>query len=233
MPSRRCSATSARSMTSRSRSGEGEFFTMLGPSGCGKTTTLRMIAGFEEPTRGEILLRGRDDHVQRPAARRNVNMVFQNYALFPHMTRADNVAFGLRCKKVAGRRRRSASRRRCEMVRLAGLREAHARPALRRPAAARRAGARARQPARGAAARRAARRARPEAAQGAAARAEALQRRLETTFVYVTHDQEEALTMSDRIAVMKGGSVEQIGAPRESTSSRRRRSWPASSASRT
>src|SRR3954469_15038092 len=78
---------------------EGEFFSMLGPSGCGKTTTLRMIAGFEEPTDGRILLRGQDvTHV--PPARRNVNMVFQAYALFPHMTVDENVAFGLRVKRV-------------------------------------------------------------------------------------------------------------------------------------
>src|ERR1043165_4143635 len=79
--------------------GEGEFFSMLGPSGCGKTTTLRMIAGFEEPTSGRVLLRGQDV-TYVPPARRNVNMVFQAYALFPHMSIFENVAFGLRVKKV-------------------------------------------------------------------------------------------------------------------------------------
>ena len=91
---------------------EGEFFSMLGPSGCGKTTTLRMIAGFEEPTDGRILLQGQDV-TYVPPARRNVNMVFQAYALFPHMTVWDNVAFGLQIKKVSrATRRASASPRR-------------------------------------------------------------------------------------------------------------------------
>ena len=126
---------------------EGEFFTMLGPSGCGKTTTLRMIAGFEEPTNGRILLQGRDV-TYVPPARRNVNMVFQAYALFPHMTVWDNIAFGLQIKKVGRPGDQGARRGGDPDGAPRELREAQARPALRRPAAARRAGARAGQPAR-------------------------------------------------------------------------------------
>ena len=150
----------------------GEFFSLLGPSGCGKTTLLKMIAGFEQPTLGRILLEGAD--VSRvPPYQRNVNTVFQQYALFPHMTVLDNVAFGLRAKKVpAGeaRRRAHGDARRSSSWR---VRQPSLQPALRRPAAARRARPRARQPAGRAAARRAARGARPQAPRGDADRAQA------------------------------------------------------------
>ena len=193
---------------------EGEFFTMLGPSGCGKTTTLRMIAGFEEPTEGRILLQGRDV-TYVPPARRNVNMVFQAYALFPHMTVWDNIAFGLQIKKVS----RSETKERVEeairTVRLESFetrkpgqlsggqqqRVALARALVNRPAALLLD--------------------EPLGALDLKLRKELqlelkhLQTQTQTTFVYVTHDQEEALTMSDRIAVMKDGIVEQIAAPRE------------------
>ncbi len=193
---------------------EGEFFTMLGPSGCGKTTTLRMIAGFEEPTEGRILLQGRDV-TYVPPARRNVNMVFQAYALFPHMTVWDNIAFGLQIKKVS----RSETKERVEeairTVRLETFekrkpgqlsggqqqRVALARALVNRPAALLLD--------------------EPLGALDLKLRKELqlelkhLQTQTQTTFVYVTHDQEEALTMSDRIAVMKDGIVEQIAAPRE------------------
>jgi spermidine/putrescine transport system ATP-binding protein len=99
---------------------EGEFFTMLGPSGCGKTTTLRMIAGFEEPTEGRILLQGRDV-TYVPPSRRNVNMVFQAYALFPHMTVWDNIAFGLQIKKVGRDETRSRVEEAIRTVRLEGF----------------------------------------------------------------------------------------------------------------
>ena len=146
---------------------------MLGPSGCGKTTTLRMIAGFEQPTTGRILLEGKD--VSRvPPYRRNVNTVFQHYALFPHMSVYDNVAFGPRSQKLAGGRRRRSGWRSC--WRWSGCTQfaaPQAGPALRRPAAAGGAGAGAGQLPQRAPARRAARRARPEAAPGDADRAEA------------------------------------------------------------
>jgi spermidine/putrescine transport system ATP-binding protein len=194
--------------------GKGEFFSLLGPSGCGKTTTLRMIAGFEEPTSGRILLEGQDV-TYVPAARRHVNMVFQAYALFPHMTVWENIAFGLKIKKVGrsevGDRVAEAMR----TVRLQGMekrkpmqlsggqqqRVALARALVNRPAALLLD--------------------EPLGALDLKLRKEMqlelkhLQVETRTTFVYVTHDQEEALTMSDRIAVMDGGLVEQVASPRE------------------
>jgi len=193
---------------------EGEFFTMLGPSGCGKTTTLRMIAGFEEPTQGRILLQGRDVTFV-PPSRRNVNMVFQAYALFPHMTVWDNIAFGLQIKKVNRDETRARVEEAIRTVRLEGFekrkpgqlsggqqqRVALARALVNRPAALLLD--------------------EPLGALDLKLRKELqlelkhLQTQTQTTFVYVTHDQEEALTMSDRIAVMKDGVVEQIAQPRE------------------
>ena len=193
---------------------EGEFFTMLGPSGCGKTTTLRMIAGFEEPTNGRILLQGRDV-TYVPPARRNVNMVFQAYALFPHMTVWDNIAFGLQIKKVSRQETKERVEEAIRTVRLENFekrkpgqlsggqqqRVALARALVNRPAALLLD--------------------EPLGALDLKLRKELqlelkhLQTQTQTTFVYVTHDQEEALTMSDRIAVMKDGVVEQIAAPRE------------------
>jgi spermidine/putrescine transport system ATP-binding protein len=194
--------------------GEGEFFSMLGPSGCGKTTTLRMIAGFELPDEGRILLQGRDVTSVAPP-QRPVNMVFQQYALFPHMSIADNIAFGLKVKRVP----RDEHRRRVEeilrVVDLEGLerrrprqlsggqqqRVALARALVNRPAALLLD--------------------EPLGALDVKLRKQMqlelkrIQHELGTTFVYVTHDQEEALSMSDRIAVMNGGRVEQIGSPRE------------------
>ena len=191
----------------------GEFFSLLGPSGCGKTTTLRMIAGFEEPSSGKIVLAG-DDVTWTSPRRRNVNMVFQNYALFPHMSVAENVRFGLKIKRVKDP---EAGERVADMlaaVRLEGFE--------RRVPAELSGG----QQQRVALARALANR--PEALLldeplGALAlklRMEmqlvlkSIQQRTVTTFVYVTHDQEEALTMSDRIAVMNGGRVEQVDDPR-------------------
>ena len=145
---------------------------MLGPSGSGKTTLLRMIAGFERPDAGTIELGG-IDVTRTPPYGRNVNTVFQDYALFPHMNVLENVEYGLRVRRVARAERRRRAEAALEMVRLAGLGGAQADPALRRAAPARRAGPRDRQRAGGAAARRAARGARPEAAPGDAARAQA------------------------------------------------------------
>src|SRR5215204_2513965 len=193
---------------------EGEFFTMLGPSGCGKTTTLRMIAGFEEPDEGTILLRG-DDVTNVPPNRRNVNMVFQHYALFPHMSIYDNVAFGLKLKKLG---KDEQQQRVEEMLALVGLegyekrrpsqlsggqqqRVALARALVNRPAALLLD--------------------EPLGALDVKLRKQMqlelkrIQTELGTTFVYVTHDQEEALTMSDRIAVMNGGDIEQVADPKE------------------
>jgi len=192
----------------------GEFFSMLGPSGCGKTTTLRMIAGFEQPTSGRILLDG-DDMVFTPPHKRNVNMVFQNYALFPHLNVFDNVAFGLRRHRwpKAEIRRRVAEA--LELVQLTGLekrkpgqmsggqqqRVALARALVLQPAVLLLD--------------------EPLGALDAKLRKalqvelKALQEQVGITFIYVTHDQEEALTMSDRIAVMSNGRVEQVGRPQD------------------
>jgi len=192
----------------------GDFFSMLGPSGCGKTTTLRMIAGFEDPTEGRILLEGKDVSFV-PPARRNVNMVFQAYGLFPHMTVRENVAFGLKVKKVP--RAEIATRvdealRTVRMDAMADRRPAHlsggqqqrvalARALVNRPAALLLD--------------------EPLGALDLKLRKE-MQLELKrihattgTTFVHVTHDQEEALTMSQRIAVMKDGRVQQVATPRE------------------
>ena len=150
----------------------GEFFSMLGPSGCGKTTTLRVIAGFEEPDAGRVLLDGEDVTFVSPK-KRNVNMVFQDYALFPHMTVADNVAFGLKLKRVEAAELKLPGGRDADRGPPRRLRGPPPGRALRRPAPARRARPRARQPPGRAAARRAAGRPRPEAAPRDAARAEA------------------------------------------------------------
>lgn len=192
----------------------GEFFSMLGPSGCGKTTTLRMIAGFETPTSGAIRLEGAD--VSRtPPHKRNVNTVFQHYALFPHMTVWDNVAYGPRSsKKKAAEVKRSVDEI-LDIVRLADF-------AKRRPS----------QLSGGQQQRVALARAlvnypsallldEPLGALDLKLRhamqfeLKRIQREVGITFIYVTHDQEEALTMSDRIAVMNAGNVEQIGTPTE------------------
>jgi spermidine/putrescine transport system ATP-binding protein len=198
--------------------GSGEFFSLLGPSGCGKTTTLRMIAGFETPTEGAIRLEGRD--VSRvPPHKRNVNTVFQHYALFPHMTVWDNVAYGPRSLKVDKAKGKGEVKRRVdellEIVRLTDF-------AKRRPA----------QLSGGQQQRVALARAlvnypsallldEPLGALDLKLRQvmqfelKRIQREVGITFVYVTHDQEEALTMSDRIAVMNAGNVDQIGNPTE------------------
>lgn len=196
----------------------GEFFSLLGPSGCGKTTTLRMIAGFESPTSGAIRLEGVD--VSRvPPHKRNVNTVFQHYALFPHMTVWDNVAFGPRSRKKAARKPAAEIKRSVdellEIVRLTDFAE-------RKPA----------QLSGGQQQRVALARAlvnypsallldEPLGALDLKLRhamqfeLKRIQREVGITFIYVTHDQEEALTMSDRIAVMNNGNVEQIGSPTE------------------
>ena len=190
----------------------GEFFTMLGPSGCGKTTTLRMVAGFEEPSEGRVLLDG-EDVTGRPAFKRPTNTVFQSYALFPHLNVEKNVAFGLQRKKVdrAETRRRVAE----ELERVGLAAEAKRRPAQlsggqqQRVALAR---ALVNRPAvllldepLGALDLKLRKQLQVELKR--------IQREVGITFVYVTHDQEEALTMSDRIAVMNRGVIEQIADP--------------------
>ena len=192
----------------------GEFFSLLGPSGCGKTTTLRMIAGFERPTEGQILLDG-EDMAQTPPHKRNVNTVFQNYALFPHLTVQQNVAFGLKYQKVAKGEDKQRVGEALELVQMSSF-------ADRRP----------NQLSGGQQQRVALARAlilnpkvllldEPLGALAAKLRKrlqielKALQERVGITFIYVTHDQEEALTMSDRIAVMSQGRVEQVGPPKE------------------
>jgi len=190
----------------------GEFFTLLGPSGSGKTTTLRVIAGFERPDDGRVELQGID--VTRVApAQRAVNTVFQDYALFPHMTVAENVEYGLRVKGMSRRDRRARAQDVLERVRLPGLGD-------RKPV----------QLSGGQRQRVALARAivngppvllldEPLGALDLKLRQEmqiflkALQRDLGITFVYVTHDQEEALTMSDRLAVFNEGRIEQVGSP--------------------
>ncbi|MGQ0849102.1 MAG: ABC transporter ATP-binding protein [Actinomycetota bacterium] len=192
--------------------GQGEFFSLLGPSGCGKTTTLRMIAGFEFPTTGILRIDGRD-MTSVPAQRRNVNLVFQSYALFPHLTVAENVAFGLRVKGVADAEVKKRAGEALAMVQLDAM-------ARRKP----------RQLSGGQQQRVALARAlvnqpavllldEPLGALDQKLRKEMqfelkrLQREVGITFVYVTHDQEEALTMSDRVAVMNLGRVLQVDAP--------------------
>jgi spermidine/putrescine transport system ATP-binding protein len=190
----------------------GQFFSLLGPSGCGKTTTLRLIAGLEIPTAGEVWLNGaRIDHL--PPYRRNVNTVFQSYALFPHLTVRGNIEFGLRRQRADGIEARV--QRVIEQVRLAGKESRkpselsggeRQRVALARslvlapdvllldePLSA----------------------LDPQLRKQVRSELKDLQRRVGVTFLFVTHDQEEALSLSDQIAVMNGGSVEQVGSPRE------------------
>jgi spermidine/putrescine transport system ATP-binding protein len=192
----------------------GSFYSLLGPSGCGKTTTLRMIAGFEQPTSGEILLAGQPI-AGVPPYRRNVNTVFQHYALFPHMDVAQNVGYGLRQKKVGRTDERRRASEALALVRLGGYekrrtwelsggqqqRVALARALVNRPTVLLLD--------------------EPLGALDLKLRKEmqlelkALQREVGITFVYVTHDQEEALTMSDVIVVMRDGQIQQMGIPAE------------------
>ncbi|HXG40912.1 MAG TPA: ABC transporter ATP-binding protein [Candidatus Limnocylindrales bacterium] len=192
----------------------GEFISLLGPSGCGKTTTLRMIAGFELPTAGRIVLDGADI-TYRPPNRRNVGMVFQSYALFPNMTVADNIGFGL---KVRGRPRAEIERRVQELLELIRLPRLGARYPWELSGG---------QQQRVALARALAIEPQvllldePLSALDAKIRValrhqiRAIQRQLGITTVYVTHDQEEALSLSDRVVVMSEGRIEQIGTPAE------------------
>ena len=192
----------------------GEFFSLLGPSGCGKTTTLRMIAGFEQPTSGQIILDG-SDVAYTPPHQRNVNTVFQNYALFPHLNVFDNVAFGLRRARRPKAEVKQRVGQALELVQLSGYerrkssqlsggqqqRVALARALVLNPAVLLLD--------------------EPLGALDAKLRKalqielKALQQEVGITFLYVTHDQEEALTMSDRLAVMNAGHVEQVGAPQD------------------
>jgi putative spermidine/putrescine transport system ATP-binding protein len=192
----------------------GEFFTLLGPSGSGKTTTLRMIAGFEQPDAGTIMLGG-EDITRRPPYARDVNTVFQDYALFPHMTVAENVGYGLKVKGVNRRERAAQVGEVLRMVRLDGYgkrkpvqlsggqrqRVALARSIVNQPQVLLLD--------------------EPLGALDLKLRQEmqvflkGLQRDLAMTFLYVTHDQEEALTMSDHIAVFNAGRIEQVGSPAE------------------
>jgi putative spermidine/putrescine transport system ATP-binding protein len=193
---------------------EGEFFSMLGPSGSGKTTTLRMIAGFEHPTAGRVVLHGRDVTTVAPFER-DVNTVFQDYALFPHMTVGENVAYGLVVRKVPKPERVRRVGDALEMVRLNGYEK-------RKPAQL--SGG---QRQRVALARALVNRPRvlpldePLGALDLKLREEMqielhqIQHQVGITFIYVTHDQEEALTMSHRIAVFNAGRIEQVGAPAE------------------
>ncbi|MCW5876506.1 MAG: ABC transporter ATP-binding protein [Anaerolineales bacterium] len=193
---------------------QGEFFTLLGPSGCGKTTTLRIIAGFEFPTSGDVYLNGELSN-NLPPYKRPVNTVFQNYALFPHLSVAQNVAFGLTIKRVPAPERDARVREALELIRLGDLgarypnqlsggqqqRVALARALVNRPAVLLLD--------------------EPLGALDLKLREQMqhelkqLQKRVGITFIYVTHDQEEALTMSDRIAVMSEGRVQQLGTPED------------------
>jgi len=192
----------------------GEFFTMLGPSGSGKTTTLRLIAGFEVPDSGRVELAG-EDVARRPPFERDVNTVFQDYALFPHMTVLDNVAYGLKIRKVGRRERRASAQEALEMVRLPDVggrkpsqlsggqrqRVALARAIVNRP--------------------RVLLLDEPLGAldlklrENMQVELKRIQQDVGITFVYVTHDQDEALSMSDRLAVFNNGRIEQVGTPAE------------------
>jgi putative spermidine/putrescine transport system ATP-binding protein len=195
---------------------EDEFFTLLGPSGSGKTTCLRMIAGFERPDEGSVQLAGRDV-TDLPPYERDVNTVFQDYALFPHMTVGENVEYGLRIAKVEGSERRRRATEALELVRLDGYEK-------RRPGQL--SGG---QRQRVALARALVNRPRvllldePLGALDLKLRQQmqnelrSIQGEVGITFVYVTHDQEEALTMSDRMAVFADGRIEQVGPPAEVT----------------
>jgi len=193
---------------------EGEFFTMLGPSGSGKTTLLRVIAGFERPDSGTVELGGADVTRQPPYAR-DVNTVFQDYALFPHLTVIENVEYGLKIRKVPRRERRQRAERMLDMVRLSGL---GGRKPLQLSGGQRQRVALARAIVN-----------EPEVLlldeplgaldlklrQEMQTELKRIQQEVGITFLYVTHDQEEALTMSDRLAVMNAGQIEQIGTPIE------------------
>ena len=211
---------------------DGEFFSLLGPSGSGKTTVLRLIAGFEEPTAGAVLLAGADV-TSKPPYDRDLNTVFQDYALFPHLDVQRNVEYGLKVKGVRKTERRRRAGELLEAVRLSGF-------ANRRP----------NQLSGGQRQRVALARAlvnhpkvllldEPLGALDLKLREEmqvelkALQRDVGITFVFITHDQGEALSMSNRVAVFNNGRLEQVGTPARSTSRRRRRSWRRSSARRT
>ncbi|XCN72997.1 MAG: ABC transporter ATP-binding protein [Candidatus Electrothrix aestuarii] len=191
---------------------QGEFFTILGPSGCGKTTILRMIAGFEKPNNGEVYIQGKKaDHL--PPHKRPVNTVFQNYALFPNMTVAQNVEYGLKMRKVPSRERKERVAETLQLVRLEGMegrkpaelsggqqqRVALARALINRPTVL------ALDEPLGALDLQLRRQMQHELTQ--------LQQTLAITFVYITHDQEEALAMSDRIAVMNAGQILQVDQP--------------------
>ncbi len=194
--------------------GKGEFITLLGPSGCGKTTTLRIIAGLETPDEGRVLLNGKDVTDTEPN-QRDVNTVFQNYALFPHMTVAANIGYSLRLKRRSREEIRAAVKEALALVQLSGYerrmpselsggqrqRVAIARAVVNRPSVLL-----------------------LDEPLGALdlqlrrqmqSELKALQKQLGITFIYITHDQEEALNMSDRIAVMRGGRFEQLGSPAE------------------
>ena len=197
----------------------GEFISLLGPSGCGKTTVLRMVAGFETPTSGSIQVEGKEITGLRPNQRK-VGMVFQAYALFPNMPVRENVAFGLR---VGGKSPTEIAQRVDEMLKM--IKPPHRRrplslSALRRAAAARGAGPRDRGEAAASAAGRAAVGARREDPRTPAGGDPQSQRALGITTIFVTDDQEEALSMSDRIVVMNEGRAEQIGTPSKSTTGR-------------
>lgn len=191
---------------------KGEFFSLLGPSGCGKTTTLRLVAGFETPTRGEILLKG-EPVADRKPYQRNVSTVFQSYALFPHLTVAENISFGLERRGATKRAVRAQVDAMLELVQLSGKSESlpsqisggeRQRVALARslvlepdvllldePLSA----------------------LDPKLRKQMRSELKSLQRRVGVTFLFITHDQEEAMSLSDRMAVMNAGRIEQIGEP--------------------
>ncbi|MFM7674641.1 MAG: ABC transporter ATP-binding protein [Synechococcus sp.] len=194
--------------------GAGEFFSLLGPSGCGKTTTLRLIAGFDRPQSGRILLQGRD-LTEAPPHRRPVNLVFQNYALFPHLSVWDNVAFGPRSQRMADTELRRRVGEALEVVRLSELarrrphqlsggqqqRVALARALVNAPAAVLLDEPLAALD--------------PDLRRTMRRELQAIQREVGITFVLVTHDREEALSLSDRLAVLNRGRLEQVGTPQQ------------------
>ena len=211
---------------------DGEFVILVGPSGCGKSTLLRMIVGLEDITSGDMLIGGKRVNEKAPRDR-NLAMVFQNYALYPHLTVFENIAFPLRLKKCPRTQVQTQVHEAADLLELTEHLRPQAGEPLRRAAPACRDGPGDRAQGRRVPVRRAAVEPRREAARRRCApRSPGMQQRLGTTTVYVTHDQTEAMTLGDRIAVLRKGLLQQVGSPHELYEEPATCSWPGSSGPR-